>query len=79
VKIPHEEHSELQVLQDRFDTEDFDCAPTKDHDLFLLAQHLATEEVVEKLSYGLASKEVYSPFDWGIEYRTVLSTSLWDP
>jgi hypothetical protein len=58
------------------------CAPIlhcRDHELFLLAQHLATEEVVEKIPCGPANKEVYTSVDWGTEYRTDVDTSLWDP
>jgi hypothetical protein len=82
VTIPHKEHSKLQVLEERFDIEDFDRAPVlhcRDHEPFLLAQGLATEEVVEKIPCGPANKEVYAPVDWGIEYRTDVDTSLWDP
>jgi hypothetical protein len=43
-----------------------------------LAQGLATKEVVEKIPCGPSNKEVYAPVDWGIEYRTVVDTSLWD-
>jgi hypothetical protein len=62
--------------------EGFDRAPVlhcRDHESFLLAQGLATEEVVEKIPCGPANKEVYAPVDWGIEYRTYVDTSLWDP
>jgi hypothetical protein len=82
VTIPHEENSELQVFEERFDTEGFDHAPIfhcRDHEPFLLAQGLATKEVVEKIPCGPTNKEVYAPVDWGIEYRTDVDTSLWDP
>jgi hypothetical protein len=78
--IPHEEHSDLQVLEERFDTEGFDHAPVlhcRDHESFLVAQGLATKEVVEKIPCGPTNKEV-APVDWGIEYRTVVDTSLCD-
>jgi hypothetical protein len=51
----------------------------RDHEPFLLAQGLATEIVVKKIPCGPANKEVYAPVDWGIEYRTDVDTSLWDP
>jgi len=44
-----------------------------------MAQGLATKEVFDKIPYGPANKEVYSPVDWGIKYRKVVDTSLWDP
>jgi hypothetical protein len=37
------------------------------------------EEVVEKILCGPASKELYAPVDWGIEHRTNVDISLWDP
>jgi hypothetical protein len=79
VTILHEKHSELQVYEECFDTEGFDCAPVlhcKDHESFLLDQRLATKEVVEQIPCGPANKEVYAPVDWGIEYRAVVNTSL---
>jgi hypothetical protein len=69
------------VLEERFDTKDFENAlffHCRDHEPFFLAQGLAIEEVVEKISCGQASKEVYAPVDWGIVYRTDVDTSLWD-
>jgi hypothetical protein len=81
VMIPHEELSELQVFEERFDTEDFECASVlhcRDHELFLLSQGLATEIVVEQIPCGPTNKEVYAPVDWGTKYRMVVDTSLWD-
>ena len=51
----------------------------KDHESFILAQDLATKEVVEKIPCGPTNKEVYAPIVWGIEYRKDVDTSLWDP
>jgi hypothetical protein len=57
VIIPYDEHSELQVLEERYDTEGFDydlVLQCGDHELFSLesppkAQGLATEEIVEHI------------------------------
>jgi hypothetical protein len=49
-----------------------------DHEAFHLAQGLAIEEVVEKIHFGPANKEVYAPIDWEITYRTDVDTPLWD-
>jgi hypothetical protein len=79
VMIPQEEHSELQVFEERFDIEGFDYAPVlhcMDHESFLLAQGLATEMVVKQIPCEPANKEVYAPVDRGTEYRTNMDTSL---
>jgi hypothetical protein len=55
VMIPHKEQSELQVYEERLDTQGlghalvFHC---RDHEPFLLDQILATYMVVEKIPYG---------------------------
>jgi hypothetical protein len=72
VTIPHEEHSKLRVLEERFDTEGFDHAHVLhcgDHESIMLeiplkAQCLATEEIVEHILCGLIRKEVYASMDW---------------
>jgi hypothetical protein len=82
VMIPHEEHSELQVFEESFDTKGFDHASIfhcREHEPFLWAQGLATKIVVEKIPCGPANKDVYAPVDWGTKYRVVVDTSLWDP
>jgi hypothetical protein len=85
VTIPHKEHSELQVLEERYDTEGFDYAPVLhcgDHEPFLLesplkAQGLATEEIVEHIPCGPTHKEVYASMDWVDRYMTDMGM-LWD-
>jgi hypothetical protein len=37
-----------------------------DHEIFILVQGLATEEVVEKIPCGPSNKEVYALVDWGL-------------
>ena len=64
--ISHEEHSKFQVLEERFDIDGFDHAlilHCKDHETFLLAQILATKEVVEKIPCGQTNMEVYALVD----------------
>jgi hypothetical protein len=78
VMIPHKEHSELQVLEERYDVEGFDHALVLHcggHELFLLesplkAQGLATVEIVERIPCGPARKEVYASMDWVDMYMT---------
>jgi hypothetical protein len=85
VTIPHEEHSELQVLEERYDAEGFDYALVfhcGDHELFLLesplkAQGLAMEEIVEHIPCGPTRKEVYASMDWVDRYMTDMGM-LWD-
>jgi hypothetical protein len=51
---------------ERFDTKDFDCVLVlhgRDHEPFLLAQRLATEEEVEQILCGPTNKEVSAPID----------------
>jgi hypothetical protein len=70
------------MYEERFDIDGFDLFPIfhwRDHELFLLAQKLATKEVFEKIPYGPSNKEVYALVVWGIEYRKYVDTSLWDP
>jgi hypothetical protein len=81
VMIPHEDHSWLQVYEESLDMEDFDCALVlhcRYHEALLLAQCLATNEVVENVICRPTNKEVYAPVDWGTKYRTNVDTSLWD-
>jgi hypothetical protein len=80
VTIPHEEHSELQVLEERFYAEGFDHALSfhcGDHEPFLLeiplkAQGLAMEEMVEHIPCGSTRKEVHTSMDWVDRYMTNL-------
>jgi hypothetical protein len=68
--IPHEEHSELQVLEERYDAVGFDYAHVLhygDHELFLLegplkAQDLATEERVEHIPCGPPIRKYMHPW-----------------
>jgi hypothetical protein len=85
VMIPHEEHSELQVLEERYDTEGFDHALVLhcgDHEPLMLesplkAQGLATKEIVEHIPCGPGRKEVYASMDWVDMYMTDMGM-LWD-
>jgi hypothetical protein len=60
--IMHEGHSRLQVFEERSDIWSercFDRAPIlycRDHESFLLAQRLATKEVVKKIHWGPTRK-----------------------
>ena len=54
------------MFEERFDIDGFDHAPVlhcKDHETFLLAQILATKEVVEKIPCGQTNMEVYALVD----------------
>jgi hypothetical protein len=85
VTIPHKEHLELQVLEERFDANGFDHAHILhcgDHEPLLLeiplkAQGLATEEIFERISCGPSHKEVYASMDWVDRYMTDMDM-LWD-
>jgi hypothetical protein len=70
------------VYEESLDIENFHCVPIlhcRDHEPFILTQVLAVEIVVKKIPCEIDNKEVYASFDWGIEYRTYVDTSLWDP
>jgi hypothetical protein len=83
--IPYEEHSELQVLEERYDAEGFDYSLVLhcgDHEPFLLesplkVQGLAMKEIVEHVPCGPTRKEVYASMDWVYMYLTYMDT-LWD-
>jgi hypothetical protein len=72
VMIPHEEHLELLVLEETYDTEGFDYAPIfhfGDHEIFFLeiplkAQGLYMEDIVEHIPCRPNQKEVYTSMDW---------------
>jgi hypothetical protein len=72
VTISHEEHSKLQVLEERYETKGFDGAldlHCGNHESFLLDnplkdQGLAMEEVVEHIPCGPTRKEIYAYMDW---------------
>jgi hypothetical protein len=82
VTIPHEEHSELQVLEERFDAEGFDHAPILhcgDHEPLLLGsplkdQGLTTKEIVEHIPCGPTHKEIYTHQDWVDKYMIDMGT-----
>jgi len=84
VTIPHEEHSMLQVLEERYGTEGFNYASDlhwRDHEFFLLesplkAQGLATKDIVEHISCGRDHKEVCI-HGLGGRYMTKMGI-LWD-
>ena len=72
--IPHEEHSELQVYDESFDTNYYGSAPVfycMDHELFILSRGLATYDIVEHTPSVPYRKEVYAPVDSWIEYRNM--------
>jgi hypothetical protein len=85
VMIPHEEHSELQVLEERYGAEGFDYAPIfhcGDHESFLLkrslkVQGLATKETCEPIPCGTTHKEVYVSMD-GVDMYMTNMDMLWD-
>ena len=57
--IEHEEHSNLQVLEERIDMEDFGQAFVlhyEDHEPPMCERGFAMEEVVEHMSYGLSRR-----------------------
>jgi len=78
VTILHDEHSELQGLNESFGVEGFDHVPIlhcEDNDPLLLriplqAQGLAKEELVEHTSCRPGHKKVYASMDWVDRYTT---------
>ena len=67
-----DEHSKLQVIEERSDTKDLD--QVWDHELPLLVSGLTMEEVVEHIPCGPANKEVYPYRDWVDRYMTKMET-----
>jgi hypothetical protein len=87
VMVKHEEHSELQGLEERCDSQTFYCTLSLhlgNHEPLLLEiplkpQYITTYEIVEHIPYGLAKREVYASIDCGNGYITDVDTSIWDP
>jgi len=77
VTIPHEDYSELKVLEERSDAEGFDhalifhCRPLM-LESPLKSQGLAIEEIVKHITCGPTHKEVYASMDWVDRYMTYM-------
>jgi hypothetical protein len=85
VAIPHEKHSQLKGIEERYNAKGFDvdlifhCG---DHESFILESPLkdkilVMEEIIEHISCGPANKKVYASMDWMDRCMTDIDT-LWD-
>ena len=85
--VKHEEHSDLQGFEVRYDLEISDYTHSLHHgdhepplmESPLKAQVVATNEIVEHIPCGPANMEVYASTNWGSGYITDVDTSIWDP
>jgi hypothetical protein len=62
-----EEHSELPILEESYDSERVDCALSfwcRDHEPFLLESTLEAQEMVEHLPWGPTHEGSYASMDW---------------
>ena len=70
--ILHEEHSNLQETEERYDTNGLDRA--WDHEPPLLKRGLSMEDVVEHAPCGPAKRELYEDRDWVDIYMMDMDT-----
>ena len=85
-RVAHEEHLDLQALEERYDPEVFYFARIlhyRDREPLLLespskAQIKATDGIVEHIPCGPAIREVYAPTYCGNGYIEDVDRSIWD-
>ena len=86
VMVKHKKHSDLQGLEERYNSEISDCTHSlhhEDHEPPLLksplkAQVIAIDEIVQHIPCGPTNMEVYESTDYGNGYITDVDTSIWD-